>query len=159
MLLKGCDNGTLYLELLGSWNWSIIWYSKQDTMFWKQNLFLFSGEKTGRHLTQMGLVITMLNLRKDWEWLERFKGGCMSVENDVCSGWPLTVTNVEVWEKTDYGIWANQRIRTDETVSEMTTTDGNKWCKNGVRPKWNIWMKSRNLWTTKPNVLKRTVII
>jgi hypothetical protein len=34
-------------------------------MFWKLNLFLSSGEKTGRHLTQIGLVITILNQRKD----------------------------------------------------------------------------------------------
>lgn len=94
-LLKSSDNGTLYLELPSSWTLPIIRYSNQD-MFRKLNLFLPSGEKTWRHLTQMDLVITILNQRKDSEWVERFKGGRKSVENDVSSEQPLTVTNVEV---------------------------------------------------------------
>jgi hypothetical protein len=52
----------------------------------------------------MGLVITILKFRKVWEWMEKFKGGWMSVvdddddddDDDVCPEWPMIATYVKV---------------------------------------------------------------
>jgi hypothetical protein len=81
----------------------------------------------------------------------------MSVDKDVCSEWPLTVTYeyVETSEK----VSENQLISTVETASQITTRDEIKWCKNGLRPKQNILMKSRYLWTTETSALKSRVIM
>lgn len=62
---------------------------------------------------------------------ERFKEEWTSSVNNVCSRQPSTITRVEVIEQIDQHIQDNQRIRTDETASEISISHGfayNKVC-------------------------------
>jgi len=45
--------------------------------------------------------------RKVYAWVERFKGGRTSDDDDACSGWPWAVTRAEVKKQIDQCIWDN----------------------------------------------------
>jgi hypothetical protein len=54
--------------------------------------------------------------RKVYGWVERFKGGLMSVDGDARCGWPSNVTHVEVMEQIYQRIQDNRIISIDELI-------------------------------------------
>jgi hypothetical protein len=83
--------------------------------------------------------------------MERFKGGWWSEVDDACSGWPSTVTCVEVKEQTDQHIRDNRRICTNGTTSETSMME-----RNVARIQNKIFYPDRmwNMWTAGANSLK-----